>query len=53
MKSSSISNKTLPKDFKIVHVLPDGTRVDSIKGMFIPYTQETNVIYELIEKYAH
>lgn len=46
------SIKDLPPDFKIIHVLPDGTEVDSIKGMGIPYTPETKMIYELIAKYS-
>jgi hypothetical protein len=47
-------NKTvqdLPPNFKITHILPDGTKVDSIKGMVIPFLPETKTIYELIVKY--
>jgi hypothetical protein len=46
------SIKDLPPDFKIIHVLPDGREVDSIKGMIIPYMPETKNIYELIAKYS-
>jgi hypothetical protein len=42
----------LPTDFKIIHVMADGTVLDSIKGIVIPYTQETRGIYEMIAKYA-
>lgn len=46
------SIKDLPPDFKIIHVLADGTKVDSIKGMVIPYLPETHLIYELVAKYS-
>ncbi len=42
----------LPPGFKVIHVLPDGTEVDSVKGMRIPYLPETHGIYELVAKYA-
>jgi hypothetical protein len=42
----------LPPGFKIIHVLPDGTEIDSVKGMVIPYRSETHIIYELIAKYS-
>jgi hypothetical protein len=41
----------LPPNVKITHVLPDGTEVDSIEGMSIPYLPETHAIYELFAKY--
>ena len=40
-----------PPGFKVIHVLPDGTEVDSVKGMKIPYLPETKFIYELAVKY--
>jgi len=42
----------LPEDFKIIHVLPDGTEVDSVKGYKIPYTPETHNLYVLLAKYS-
>jgi hypothetical protein len=46
------SIKDLPPDFKIIHILADGTEVDSVKGMVIPYTPETHQLYELVAKRA-
>lgn len=42
----------LPPNFRIIHVMADGTELDSIKGMIIPYSAESQQIYELIAKYA-
>jgi hypothetical protein len=52
MKDQVKSKDILPPGFKIIHVLPDGTEVESIKGMCIPYLSETKLIYELAAKYA-
>jgi hypothetical protein len=51
MRNKSEFNKQ-QHEFKINHVLSDGTRVDSIKGRVIPYTPETHMIYELVAKYV-
>lgn len=42
----------LPPNFKIIHVMADGTECDSIKGIVIPYSAESHRIYELIAKYT-
>jgi hypothetical protein len=52
MKSQAKSIDSLPHGFKIIHVLPDGTEVESIKGMYIPYIPETKTVYELAIKYS-
>ena len=46
----SVSN--LPSDFKIIHVMADGTEIDSVKGMVIPFSTKNQQIYKLIAKYA-
>lgn len=42
----------LPPDFKVRHIMADGTVLDSIEGMVIPYAPETKLFYELIAKYS-
>jgi hypothetical protein len=41
----------IPNGFKIIHVLSDGTEIDSVKGMVVPDTSETHMFYEIIAKY--
>ncbi|MHC1722774.1 MAG: hypothetical protein AB9836_06165 [Aminipila sp.] len=35
---------------KIVHIMADGTRRDSVKGYEIPYNENTKIIYQLMAK---
>jgi hypothetical protein len=46
------SIEKLPPDFKIRHIMADGTVLDSLEGIVIPYAPETKLFYELIAKYS-
>jgi len=36
------------KNIKITHIMSDGTVRDSVKGMIVPRTPETEMFYQLI-----
>jgi len=51
MKKYTKQTSAHQSNIKVIHVLPDGSEVESIKGMVIPYISETHFIYELAAKY--
>ena len=37
---------------KVIHVMPDGTERDSLKGLELPYNEQTASVYKFIVEFA-